>query len=110
MSLLCALLLHPAVTLLVTVMSVSSSKQDSVEFLGVRQSSEPSLLHSQLASSMVNIERRETHQSFPLSDYAEQYLHMPKLLLSAVAVAQAAEGALLEFRARLGTPNLETVP
>ena len=93
MSLLCALLLHLAVTLLATVMSVSSSGQVSVEFMGVRQSSEPSLLHSEPKSFIVKIEQRETRQSSPLSDYAEQYLQMPNLPPSAVVVAHAAEGA-----------------
>ena len=63
-------------------MSVSSSDQESIEFLGVIPSSEPS-------SSPVKLEQCDTRHSSPPSDYAEEYLQMPRLPLSAVATANA---------------------
>ena len=93
MSLLSALLLHHTITLLSAVMSVSSSDQESIEFLGVCHSTEPSLLHSGPASYTVKSERRDTRQSSSPLDYAEEYLQMPRLPLSAVAAAHVAQRA-----------------
>ena len=67
-------------------MSGSSSDQESIEFLGVIPSSEPSF-------SPVKFEQLDTRHSSPPSDYAEEYLQMPILPLSAVAAANATQRA-----------------
>ena len=86
MSSLSALLIHHTITLLLAVMSGSSSDQESIECLGVIPSSEPS-------SSPVKLEQCDARHSSPSSEYAEEFLQMPRLPLSAVAAANATQGA-----------------
>ena len=67
-------------------MSGSSSDQESIELLGVIPSSEPS-------SYPVKLEQCDARHSSPSSEYAEEFLQMPRLPLSAVAAANATQGA-----------------